>query len=104
MFQILLKSAQELKRTDIFLFKNTNVPQSAPGISVRKLDMNFIDFETGSYDFMKNKQGSDKTERKSARAATVCLHLNSSSFYLSLSIGLFPFLSQNVIIPNNSKK
>ena len=30
MFQILLKSAQELKRTDIFLFKNTNAAQSAP--------------------------------------------------------------------------
>ena len=40
----LLKSAQELKRTDIFLFKNTNAPQSAPA-SIRKLDMNFVDFQ-----------------------------------------------------------
>ena len=29
MFQILLETAQELKRRDNNLFKNTNVPQSA---------------------------------------------------------------------------
>ena len=36
---------------------------------------------------MKNEQASDETERKSARAATVCLHLNSRSFkHLSLCL------------------
>ena len=30
MFKILFKTAQELKRTDINLFKNTKAPQSAP--------------------------------------------------------------------------
>ena len=82
MFQILLKFVQELKRTDIGLFKNTNAPQSAPSISIRKLDMNFVDFQMDRMIL----QGSDERERKSARAATVCLHLNSRSFYLSLFI------------------
>ena len=36
---------------------------------------------------MKNEQRSGETERKSATAATVCLHLNSRSFFLSLFIG-----------------
>ena len=32
----------------------------------------FRRFSDGSYDFMKNEQRSDETERKSAKAATVC--------------------------------
>ena len=47
MFQILLKIAQELKRTDINLFHNTiKSAQKHPCISIRKLDMNFADFRT----------------------------------------------------------
>ena len=37
MFQILLKFAQELKRTDIGLFKNANAPQSAPSFQSENL-------------------------------------------------------------------
>ena len=37
MFKILLKFAQELKRTDIGLFKNTHAPQSAQAFRSEKL-------------------------------------------------------------------
>ena len=37
MFQILLKSAQELKTTDIFLFKTTIAPRSAPAFQSENL-------------------------------------------------------------------
>ena len=37
MFKILLKFAQELQRTDIGLFKNTNAPQSAPAYGSENL-------------------------------------------------------------------
>ena len=101
-FKILLKFALELKRTDIGLFKSTNAPQSALHLD-QKTWHEFHWFSDRSY-FMKNEQCSDEIERKSATAATVCLHLNSRSFFLSLFLWLFIFLSQNVIIPNNSKK
>ena len=42
MFQILLQTAQELKRKDINVFKNTK----APCISIRKLGVNFFYFQT----------------------------------------------------------
>ena len=42
MFQILLKTAQELKTTNINLFKNTN----APLYFNQKLYVNFVDFQT----------------------------------------------------------
>ena len=43
MFKILVKFSQELKSTGIGLFKNTNAPPAFQ--KIRKLDMNFVDFQ-----------------------------------------------------------
>ena len=89
MFKILLKFSQELKSTDISLFKNTNAPPVFR--KIRKLDMNFVDFQRDHMILWKMKNLRWNREEVS-QSRNSLFTPEQQVLFLSLFIWLFLFL------------